>query len=71
MTTTSTPRRTASEIDREGTHLLFEALGVVDALRYLNHHGLTQGDYTAERQQAEMSESTADVFALIEAEQKA
>lgn len=41
--------KTQQEIVRQGYQLLVESLGVVDALRFIQHFSSGQGDYTQER----------------------
>ncbi|MFZ2447833.1 MAG: hypothetical protein WAW37_15870 [Syntrophobacteraceae bacterium] len=40
-----------SEISRRATEILFQRMGVVDTLRFLNQFSTGQGDYTKEREQ--------------------
>ncbi len=51
MSTTTAPRlsRTPDEISAAGMDALVDALGIADAARFLQQHGLVTGDYTAER----------------------
>ena len=42
-------QRSLYEINREGRAALVQALGVADALRFIGHYAMGQGDYTAER----------------------
>ena len=39
-----------SEISRQATRILFEKMGVVDTIRFLNQFSIGQGDYTKERE---------------------
>jgi hypothetical protein len=41
--------KTQQEIVRQGYQVLVESLGVVDALRFIQHFSPGQGDYTQER----------------------
>jgi hypothetical protein len=43
--------RPISEISRRATHLLFEKMGAVDTIRFLNQFSIGHGDYTKEREQ--------------------
>ncbi len=38
-----------SEITRRATEILFQRMGVIDTLRFLNQFSTGQGDYTKER----------------------
>lgn len=42
--------RTQHEIVRQGYQVLVDALGVADALRFIQHFSHGQGDYTQSRQ---------------------
>jgi hypothetical protein len=42
--------RPISEISRRATHILFQEMGVVDTIRFLNQFSMGQGDYTKERE---------------------
>lgn len=39
------------KINRKATHILFQEMGAVDALRFLNQFTTGSGDYTKERGQ--------------------
>ena len=41
--------KTQQEIVREGYQILIESMGVVDALRFIQHFNSGQGDYTQAR----------------------
>jgi hypothetical protein len=41
--------KTQQEIVRQGYQVLVESLGVVDALRFIQHFSPGQGDYTQDR----------------------
>lgn len=41
--------KTQQEIVRQGYQVLVESLGVVDALKFIQHFSPGQGDYTQER----------------------
>ena len=43
--------RTQQEIIRQGYQALVDSLGVVDAIRFIQHFSPGQGDYTKERHQ--------------------
>ena len=40
-----------SEISRRAAEILFQKMGVVDTLRFLNQFSTGQGDYTKEREE--------------------
>ncbi|WP_009630043.1 hypothetical protein [Synechocystis sp. PCC 7509] len=42
--------KTQQEIIKQGYQALFDSLGVVDAIRFIQHFTPGQGDYTKERQ---------------------
>jgi hypothetical protein len=44
-----TTTRPISEINRQATHILFNELGVVETIRFLNQFSVGQGDYTKDR----------------------
>ncbi len=37
------------EVNKTATHILFQQMGVVDTIRFLNQFSLGSGDYTQER----------------------
>ncbi len=43
--------KSISEINRRATEILFESMGVVSTLRFLNQFSTGQGDYTKEREE--------------------
>ncbi len=54
--------RTQQEIIRQGYQALVDSLGVVDAIRFIQHFSPGQGDYTKERHQWLDKKSLEDVF---------
>jgi len=42
--------RPISEISHQAIRILFEKMGVVDTLRFLNQFSVGQGDYTKDRE---------------------
>ncbi|MBW4561202.1 MAG: hypothetical protein KME32_08570 [Mojavia pulchra JT2-VF2] len=57
--------RTQQEIIRQGYQALVDSLGVVDAIRFIQHFSPGQGDYTKERHQWLDKKSLEDVFAQM------
>lgn len=57
--------KTQQEVVRRGYQVLVESLGVVDALRFIQHFSSGHGDYTQERQtwlgQASIEEVLSDM----------
>lgn len=43
--------RPISEISHQATRILFDKMGVVDTIRFLNQFTLGRGDYTSDREQ--------------------
>ncbi|MBN2295057.1 MAG: hypothetical protein JXM70_21695 [Pirellulales bacterium] len=46
----NTQTRPIFEISREATNILFEKIGAVDTIRFLNQFSVGQGDYTKDRE---------------------
>ncbi|OUL24790.1 hypothetical protein BV372_28670 [Nostoc sp. T09] len=57
--------RTQQEIITQGYQALVDSLGVVDAIRFIQHFSPGQGDYTKERHQWLDKKSLEDVFAQM------
>jgi hypothetical protein len=57
-----------SEISRRATHILFNEMGVVDTIRFLNQFSIGQGDYTKEREKWLDDISMDDAITQIKAE---
>lgn len=55
--------RTQQEIIKQGYQALVDSLGVIDAIRFIQHFSPGQGDYTKERHQWLDKKSLKDVFA--------
>ena len=55
--------KTQQEIIRQGYQALVDSLGVVDALRFIQHFSPGQGNYTRERHQWLDKKSLSEVFA--------
>lgn len=62
--------RSISEISRQATRILFEKMGVVDTIRFLNQFSIGQGDYTKEREKWLGNISLDDAISQIKAERK-
>jgi hypothetical protein len=43
--------RPISEISHQATRILFDKMGVVDTIRFLNQFSIGRGDYTRDREQ--------------------
>ena len=59
--------RSISEISRRATQILFEEMGVVDTIRFLNQFSVGQGDYTKERERWLADISLEDAISQIKA----
>ncbi|MBI5558667.1 MAG: hypothetical protein HY885_13625 [Deltaproteobacteria bacterium] len=59
-----------SEINRRATHILFEKMGAVDTIRFLNQFSIGQGDYTKEREKWLGHISLDDAITQIKIEKK-
>ena len=62
--------KTQNEVLDGGYKALVDALGVVDAIRFLQHFSLGYGDYTKERHQWLDQLSLDDVFAEMRKHKK-
>ena len=62
--------RPISEISRRATRILFEEMGAVDTIRFLNQFSIGQGDYTKEREQWLVDLSLDDAISQIKAQRK-
>lgn len=62
--------RPISEISYQATRILFEKMGVVDTLRFLNQFSVGQGDYTKDREKWLGDISLDDAISQINAERK-
>ena len=66
----NTETRPISEISRRATRILFEEMGAVDTIRFLNQFSIGQGDYTKEREKWLDDLSLDDTISQIKAERK-
>jgi hypothetical protein len=57
--------KTQQEIVRQGYQALVDALGVVDAIRFIQHFSPGQGDYTQERHVWLDGTSLQDILTLM------
>ena len=57
--------KTQQEIVRQGYQALVHALGVVDAIRFIQHFSPGQGDYTQERHERLDRTSLQDILTLM------
>lgn len=64
----NTETRPIAEINHLATRILFEKLGVVDTLRFLNQFSMGKGDYTKEREKWLDDLSLKDAISRIKAE---
>jgi hypothetical protein len=62
--------RTISQISHRATRILFEKMGVVDTIRFLNQFSIGQGDYTKDREKWLRDISLDDVIAQMKLEKK-
>lgn len=62
--------RTISQISHRATRILFEKMGVVDTIRFLNQFSIGQGDYTKDRKEWLRDMSLDDVISQIRVERK-
>lgn len=62
--------RPISEISHRATRILFEKMGVVDTIRFLNQFSIGQGDYTKDRERWLGDISLDDAISQIKAERK-
>lgn len=58
--------KTQQEIVRQGYQVLVESLGVVDALKFIQHFSPGQGDYTQERHTWLDKTTADDVFMAMQ-----
>lgn len=56
------------EISRQATNILFEKIGAVDTIRFLNQFSVGQGDYTKDRENWLGNISLDDAISQIKAE---
>ena len=56
-----------SDVSRRARNALVEALGVVDAMRFLAENGAGQGNYTEDRKQLYADDSVRKIAAEIKA----
>ncbi len=64
----NTQTRPIFEISREATDILFEKIGAVDTIRFLNQFSVGRGDYTKEREKWLGDISLNDAISQIKAE---
>ena len=64
----NTQARPIFEISREATDILFEKIGAVDTIRFLNQFSVGRGDYTKEREKWLGDISLDDAISQIKAE---
>ena len=57
--------KTQEEIVRQGYQALVDALGVVDAIRFIHHFSPGRGNYTQERHQRLNRTSLQDILTLM------
>jgi hypothetical protein len=57
--------RTISQINHRATRILFENMGVVDTIRFLNQFSIGQGDYTKDREEWLSDMSLDDVVSQV------
>jgi hypothetical protein len=62
--------RPIAEITHRATRILFEKMGVVDTIRFLNQFSIGRGDYTKDREQWLGGISLDDALSQIKAERK-
>ncbi len=62
--------RPISEISHRATRILFEKMGVVDTIRFLNQFSIGQGDYTKDREAWLDDITLDDAISQIKAERK-
>ncbi len=66
-----TEARSISEINRQATHILFDEMGVVETIRFLNQFSAGRGDYAKDRGKWLDKTNMDDAIAQIEAGKKA
>ena len=59
-----------SEINRQATHILFEKMGVVETIRFLNQFSVGRGDYTKDRSKWLGKITMDDAIAQIKSSKK-
>ncbi len=64
----NTQARPIFEISRQATNVLFEKIGAVDTIRFLNQFSVGRGDYTKEREKWLGDISLDDVISKIKSE---
>jgi len=62
--------RPISEISHRATRILFEKMGVVDTIRFLNQFSIGQGDYTKDREGWLSDISLDDAISQMKVERK-
>jgi len=62
--------RPISEISHRATRILFERMGVVDTIRFLNQFSIGQGDYTKDREEWLGGISLDDVISQMKVERE-
>ena len=60
--------RTTAQISHRATRILFEKMGVVDTIRFLNQFSIGQGDYTKDREEWLRNISLDDVISQMKFE---
>ena len=61
--------KTQQEVVRQGYQALVDSLGVVDAMRFIQHFSPVQGDYTEERREWVDQTSLTDILASMKQRQ--
>lgn len=56
------------EVNKKATHILFQQMGVVDTIRFLNQFSLGSGNYTEERKQWLDNLTIEDIVSDIKAQ---
>lgn len=59
-----------AQITQEAIQILYQKLGIVDTVRFLNQFATGFGDYTAEREALFADMTLDDIFTNIERERK-
>jgi NAD dependent epimerase/dehydratase family enzyme len=62
--------RTISQISHRATRILFEKMGGVDTIRFLNQFSIGLGDYTKDREEWLSDISLDDVISQMKVERK-
>lgn len=66
----NTQARPIFEISRQATSILFEKMGVVDTIRFLNQFSIGQGNYTKDREKWLGDISLDEAISQIKADKK-